>query len=38
VVWTLVAGATWNEPVAWSGGWLIFAVALWWAIATMRER
>lgn len=37
VVWAIVAGATWKEPVAWSGGWLIFVVALWWAIATMRD-
>src|SRR5438067_989990 len=23
--------------VSWSGGWLIFAIALWWAIATLRR-
>jgi putative membrane protein len=37
VVWALVSGAAWKYPVAWAVAWLIFVVALWWAIATMRE-
>jgi uncharacterized membrane protein len=30
--------STWKNPVAWSGGWLLFIIALWWAIATLRPR
>jgi hypothetical protein len=36
VVWALVASRPWTYPATWSFGWLIFVLALWWAIDTMR--
>jgi uncharacterized membrane protein len=36
VVWALVASRPWTYPVSWSFGWLVFVLALWWAIDTMR--
>ena len=37
IVWTLVTSSPWKDPVAWSGGWLLFIIALWWAMATLRS-
>jgi len=37
VVWALATSSPWIKPMTWSGGWLLFAIALWWAIATMRS-
>jgi hypothetical protein len=37
VVWAMATSTTWKEPFAWSGGWLLFIIALWWAIATLRS-
>jgi uncharacterized membrane protein len=37
VVWALATSSPWKDSLAWSGGWLVFIVALWWAIATLRS-
>jgi hypothetical protein len=37
VAWTLATSSAWKYPEAWSGAWLLFIVALWWAIATLRS-
>jgi uncharacterized membrane protein len=37
VAWTLATYSPWRYPEAWSGGWLLFIIALWWAIATLRS-
>ena len=36
-VWAAIASAPWKEPIAWTVSWLVFVIALWWAIATLRE-
>jgi uncharacterized membrane protein len=36
VVWALVSSRPWTYAVSWSFGWLIFVLALRWAIDTMR--
>lgn len=37
VLWAFATASSWKNPVAWSGGWLLFIVALWWAIATLQS-